>query len=57
MTLERIATLRRMAALPGAGVRPDQVLAIAHAFEKRMGDSDRDEADKNTDVPVVQPRR
>jgi len=31
---ERIATIRRMAALPGSGVRPDQVLAIAQAFEK-----------------------
>ena len=31
---ERIATIRRMAALPGSGVRPDQALAIAQAFEK-----------------------
>jgi hypothetical protein len=31
---ERIATIRRMAALPGSGVRPDQVMAIAEAFEK-----------------------
>jgi hypothetical protein len=31
---ERIATIRRMAALPGSGVRPDQVSAIAQAFEK-----------------------
>ena len=30
---ERIATIRRMAALPGSGVRPDQVIAIAEAFE------------------------
>jgi len=30
---ERIATVRRMAALPGSGVRPDQVQAIAQAFE------------------------
>jgi hypothetical protein len=30
---ERIATIRRMAALPGSGVRPDQVAAIAQAFE------------------------
>jgi hypothetical protein len=30
---ERMATIRRMAALPGSGVRPDQVFAIAHAFE------------------------
>ena len=33
---ERIATIRRMAALPGSGVRPDQVSAIAQAFEKLM---------------------
>jgi hypothetical protein len=31
---ERIATIRRMSALPGSGVRPDQVSAIAQAFEK-----------------------
>jgi cytochrome c553 len=31
---ERIATIRRMAALPGSGVRQDQVLAIAQAFDK-----------------------
>jgi hypothetical protein len=30
---ERIATIRRMAALPGSGVRPDQVAAIAQAFD------------------------
>jgi mono/diheme cytochrome c family protein len=33
---ERIATIRRMAALPGSGVRPDQVLAISQAFQKLM---------------------
>ena len=31
---ERIATIRRMAALPGSGVRSDQVPAIAQAFEQ-----------------------
>jgi cytochrome c553 len=31
---ERVATIRRMAALPGSGVRADQVLATAQAFEK-----------------------
>ena len=31
---ERIATIRRMAALPGSGVRPDQVSAIAQAFDR-----------------------
>jgi hypothetical protein len=30
---ERLATIRRMAALPGSGVRPDQAVAIAKAFE------------------------
>jgi hypothetical protein len=30
---ERVATIRRMVALPGSGVRPDQVLAVAQAFE------------------------
>ena len=33
---ERVATIRRMAALPGSGVRPDQVPAIADAFEKLL---------------------
>ena len=54
---ERIATIRRMAALPGSGVRPDQALAIAQAFEKLIGDTDRDGADKSSAVPPVQPRR
>jgi cytochrome c553 len=30
---DRIATIRRMAALPGCGVRADQVTAIASAFD------------------------
>ena len=34
---ERIATIRRMAALPGSGVRSDQVAAIAQAFDTLMG--------------------
>ena len=33
---ERIATIRRMVALPGSGERPDQVAAIARAFEKLL---------------------
>ena len=37
---ERVATIRRMAALPGSGVRPDQVLAIAQAFEKLIDGTD-----------------
>jgi len=38
---ERIATIRRMAALPGSGVRPDQVLAIAQAFDKLLDQTER----------------
>ena len=53
---ERIATIRRMAALPGSGVRADQVLAIAQAFEKLVDDSDPGGTDKNDNLPVVQPR-
>jgi cytochrome c553 len=34
---ERIATVRRMAALPGSGVRSDQVAAIAQAFDTLVG--------------------
>jgi hypothetical protein len=41
---ERLATIRRMAALPGSGVRSDQVLAIAQAFEKLMDDTDGNRA-------------
>jgi mono/diheme cytochrome c family protein len=33
---ERIATIRRMSALPGSGVRPDQVAAIAQAFDQLL---------------------
>ena len=33
---ERLATIRRMSALPGSGVRPDQVPAIAQAFDKLL---------------------
>jgi hypothetical protein len=54
---ERVATIRRMAALPGSGVRPDQVLAITQAFGKLFGDGDHDGAYKHTDIPAVQPRR
>ncbi len=40
---ERLATIRRMAALPGSGVRADQAVAIAQAFEKLINDGpDRD---------------
>jgi hypothetical protein len=30
---ERLATIRRMAARPGSGVRPDHAPALARAFE------------------------
>ena len=36
---ERVATIRRMAALPGSGVRADQVLAIARAFDQLIEQS------------------
>jgi hypothetical protein len=35
---ERIATIRRMVTLPGSGVRPDQVTAIAQAFDTLVDD-------------------
>jgi hypothetical protein len=54
---ERIATTRRMAALPGSGVRPDQVLAIAQAFEKLIGNGDRAGADNRSTPSPAQPRR
>jgi hypothetical protein len=54
---ERLATIRRMAALPGSGVRPDQALATAQAFEKLIDDSDRGRTDENNKVPAVQPPR
>jgi len=54
---ERIATIRRMVALPGSGVRPDQVLAIAQAFDKLVDDNDRRGADKNNFSATVQSPR
>jgi cytochrome c553 len=51
---ERIATIRRMAALPGSGVRADQVLATAQAFEKII---ERDDGDGNRQRPADQPPR
>jgi hypothetical protein len=44
---ERLATIRRMAALPGSGVRADQALAIAQAFEKLINDG----TDKSNSSP------
>jgi len=43
---ERMVTIRRMAALPGSGVRPDQALAIAQAFEKLMNEADGGSANR-----------
>ena len=48
---ERIATIRRMAALPGSGVRQDQVLAIAQAFEKLIEEG----TGKDNNLPPAQP--
>ena len=55
---ERMATIRRMAALPGSGVRPDQVLVIAQAFEKLIDRGGRDDgAEKSDDsLPIRQHR-
>jgi len=54
---ERLATIRRMAALPGSGVRHDQALAIAQAFEKLMGSDNRNGTDKSGDRSPIQGRR
>jgi hypothetical protein len=50
---ERLATIRRMAALPGSGVRADQAIAIAQAFEKLINEG----ADKGNSSPPAQPAR
>jgi hypothetical protein len=49
---ERIATIRRMAALPGSGVRADQVLATAEAFEKVL---ERGDGEGNRQLPKAPP--
>ena len=55
---ERLATIRRMAALPGSGVRPDQAFAIAQAFEKLIGDGNRGGGTEiSSHVPAGEPRR
>ena len=54
---ERISTIRRMAALPGSGVRPDQVLAIAQAFDKLIDSGYRSATDTNDTLTTVQPRQ
>ena len=51
---ERIATIRRMAALPGSGVRADQVLATAQAFEKLI---ERGDTDSHRQLPAAQASR
>jgi hypothetical protein len=51
---ERVATIRRMAALPGSGVRPDQVLATAQAFEKII---ERGDTDSNRQQSAAQASR
>lgn len=54
---ERIATVRRMAALPGSGVRADQVLAIAQAFEKLISDGDRVSNNRSSASAAVPPTK
>ena len=51
---ERVATIRRMAALPGSGVRADQVLATAQAFEKII---ERGDTDTHRERPADHPPR
>ena len=51
---ERLVTIRRMIALPGSGLRPDQALATAQAFEKLLENGDRD---GNRSLLAAQPSR
>ena len=51
---ERVATIRRMAALPGSGVRADQVLATAQAFEKLI---ERGDTESHRQLPAAQASR
>jgi hypothetical protein len=53
---ERLATIRRMAALPGSGVRPDQALAIAEAFDKLLDQSELEKPINVGSAPSAQPR-
>jgi hypothetical protein len=54
---ERLGTIRRMAALPGSGIRADQALATAEAFEKLIEDDGGAQADKkNTAAPAAPSR-
>ena len=55
---ERLATIRRMVALPGSGLRPDQALATAQAFEKLIDDGNRGGTDKSmasSAAPIAKP--
>ena len=53
---ERLATIRRMAALPGSGVRADQALAIAQAFDKLIDESEHEKPVQTGSAPAAQPR-
>ena len=54
---ERIATIRRMVALPGSGVRADQVLAIAKAFDKLIDYRESGGTASNNTLPTLEPRK
>jgi cytochrome c553 len=54
---ERIATIRRMAALPGSGVRQDQVFAIAQAFDKLINERSLNGRHTSDDALPAVPRR
>ena len=54
---ERIATIRRMVALPGSGVRADQVLAIAKAFDKLIDYREGGGTASNNTLPTLEPRK
>jgi cytochrome c553 len=54
---ERIATIRRMAALPGSGVRQDQVFAIAQAFDKLINERSFNGRHTSDDALPAVPRR
>jgi mono/diheme cytochrome c family protein len=54
---ERIATIRRMAALPGSGVRSDQVLAIAQAFDKLINYTEAGGTASNNTSSTLEPAK
>jgi hypothetical protein len=53
---ERLATIRRMAALPGSGVRADQALAVAQAFDKLIDQTQLEKPINVGSAPSSQPR-